>query len=348
MILINGRFLTQRLTGVHRFAYELCCALVRQGVEIKVIAPRDIRPEYHCPFPVVTTCGKGSHGWEQWILPLYIRRHFPGQWLLSLTGLCPILYNRNILTIHDVAYLKNPHWYSRAYYWFYRIMTPLAAARSAEILTVSLFSRDELVKYMHLDSKHIHIVYNAVNTEPLGHIQPSERPYILSVCTLDPRKNLSRLLEAYSRIENRDFDLYLVGGSNSVFQTPELSQYRHMKGVRFLGYIGDDEQLGTLYRNALAFVSPSLYEGFGIPNLEAMYRSCPLVVSDIPVYHEICGPAALYMNPMDIDDMCRSISRIAGDAELRQQLIVAGSEQVKRFDWDTSARKVLSILNSYE
>ena len=146
MVYINGRFLSQRLTGIQRFAYEICCALQQIGVEYTILAPADIRGDYDLKdLSVEVIGGKGSHYWEQVSLPLYMHRHHNGQLLVSLSGLSPLLYSNNILTIHDVSYLLRPRSYSWAYCLYYQIMTPLVAKRAKKIMTVSAFSKRELV-----------------------------------------------------------------------------------------------------------------------------------------------------------------------------------------------------------
>lgn len=344
MIVINGRFLSQRLTGIQRFAYEICCALHQIGVEYTILAPADIRGDYDLKdLSVEVIGGKGSHFWEQITLPRYMKRHYDGQILLSLSGLSPLCYRRTILTIHDVSYLLKPRAYSRLYCLYYRIMTPLAAKRACKILTVSRFSKAEIMHYMGVPEDKIAVVYNAVRSSSLLPREKAEH-YLLAVGSLMPRKNIKRLLEAYCSMKQPDFDLYIVGGMHTMYADAELSAYADRKGVRFLGYVSTDE-LMRLYRNATAYINPSLYEGFGIPLVEAMTQECPLVVSDIPVFHEVCGDAAVYFNPLVVADMREKINRIMHDEPLRQQLTKEGTQQVSRFSWKQSAKEIEKLIN---
>lgn len=339
MIVINGRFLTQRLTGVHRFAYEITCALWRRGEELVVVAPSDVQEQYQCPFPVVRTRGKGSHLWEQLILPHYVRRHYRGALLITWTGLSPLSYRNAFYTIHDVSYLENPRWFSRSYYWFYRILTPLAARRAKRVLTVSEFSKRELIKHLHLPADKITVVYNAVDTMLPGQPQPGER-YILSVCSMDPRKNLPRLVEAFAGMTDTDCKLYLVGGTNNVFRHGGLEADDR---VKLLGYVSG-ARLSDLYRNALAFVSASVYEGFGIPNVEAMWQDCPLAVSDIEVYHEVCGDAAVYFDPCNPESIREALRQLIDSEPLRETLKLKGRQRCRLFSWDKSATTVANLI----
>lgn len=342
MIVINGRFLSQRITGIQRFAYEICCALHQIGTDFVILSPENIDKGYDLTdLRVEIIGGKGSHYWEQITLPRYMKRHYNGCVLLSLSGLSPLLYHRNILTIHDISYVLRPRSYSLLYCLYYQFMTPLAAKRSQKILTVSQFSKDELVDKLHVAADKIAVVYNAVRPSVKPPRQPSR--YLLSVASLLPRKNLKRLLEAYCGLDSPDFELYFVGGVLANYADADLSEYVGKKGVRFLGYVSE-ENLSQLYRNAIAYINPSLYEGFGIPNVEAMNMECPLVVSDIPAFREVCGNAAIYFNPMDIEDIQDKMRCIVQDDTLRRQLIAKGCEQMKQFSWEQSAVEITKII----
>lgn len=344
MIIINGRFLSQRLTGIQRFAYEICCALHQIGVPCIILAPTDICDEYDlADLPVTVIGGKGSHFWEQVTLPIYMKRHHNGQLLLSLSGLSPLWYHRNILTIHDISYLLKPRAYSRIYCLYYRLMTPLAAKRAQKIITVSRFSKGEIMHYLGVPENKIAVIYNAVRQTTLLPREKTDR-YILTVGSLMPRKNIKRLLEAYCALEQPDFDLYIAGGMHAAFADAEWSKYTDRKGVRFLGYVSGDV-LTHLYRNATAYISPSLYEGFGIPLVEAMTQECPLVVSDIPVFHEVCGKAAVYFNPLDITDIQEKMNAVMHDEPLRRQLLEDGIHQAARFSWEQSAKEIAKLIN---
>lgn len=344
MIYINGRFLSQRLTGIQRFAYEICCALHQIGVSYTILAPANIRDEYDLTdLSVEIIGGKGSHFWEQVTLPRYMKRHYDGHILLSLSGLSPLCYNRNLFTIHDISYLLKPRAYSLLYCLYYRIMTPIAAKNACKILTVSKFSKDEIMRYIGVLEDKIVVVYNAVRPTALLPRQKKER-YLLAVGSLMPRKNIKRLLDAYCSIEQPDFDLYIAGGMHSAFADTEWSAYNSRKGVRFLGYVNADE-LTNLYRNATAYINPSLYEGFGIPLVEAMAQECAMAVSDIPVFHEVGGNAALYFNPLDLSDIQEKMNAIMHDEHLREQLIKEGKIQVGRFSWEQSAKIIQKLVN---
>ena len=345
MIVINGRFLTQRITGVQRFAYEICRALRRIGVNFVILAPSDTISEYAIEdLPVKKIGGKGSHFWEQVTLPGYMHRHYRGLPLLSLSGLSPVGYNHTIMTIHDVSYLLRPRAYSWLYTLYYRIMTPLAAKRAKQILTVSQFSKHEIMHYYNIADNKITVVYNAARTTALAP-RKETRPYLLVVGSLMPRKNIRRLIEAYSTMPDADFDLLIAGITDASFADAGLDAFAHTRGVQWLGHVSP-EKLNSLYRNATAYINPSLYEGFGIPLLEAMAQECPVLASDIPVFHEVCDAAACYFNPMKTEEIQSVMYSITHDEALRQQLIQAGRQRCRLFSWDASARTIRQLLDA--
>ena len=200
------------------------------------------------------------------------------------------------------------------------------------------------MRYYGIADDKITVVYNAAEKTV-----PSPRkevaPYLLAVGSLMPRKNIRRILEAYSTMPNADFDLYIAGAAENAFADAELETYAHTKGVRWLGHVSPQE-LNTLYRNAVAYINPSLYEGFGIPLLEAMVQGCPVLASDIPVFHEVCEDAACYFNPMKSEEMQFAMRTIMHDETLRQQLIQAGQQRSRLFSWEASARTIQQLLDA--
>lgn len=345
MIVINGRFLTQRVTGVQRFAYEICRALRRIGVSYVILAPSNIAPEYAIEdLPVEKIGGKGSHFWEQVTLPRYVQRHYKSLPLLSLSGLGPIGYSNSIMTIHDVSYLLRPRAYSWFYTCYYRLMTPWAAKRAKRILTVSQFSKHELMRYYGIAEDKITVVYNAAQTSDLAP-RKEGRPYLLAVGSLMPRKNIKRLLEAYGTMPHADFSLCIAGDVETSFADAELDAYAHAEGVQWLGYVSPEE-LTMYYRNAVAYINPSLYEGFGIPLLEAMTQDCPVLASDIPVFHEVCEKAAYYFNPMKTEEIRAAIRTVVHDKALRQRLIQAGQQRCRLFSWEASAGIIQELFDA--
>ena len=356
MIYVNGRFLLQNLTGVNRFAYELCRAWILLEVPFTVCCPPGkIREYYDVSRFHIVGCGWGkSHIWEQLFLPFWFIRVRGKKVLVCFTGLGPLLTRKKIMTIHDLAFLANPSWYSPSYELWYRMMTPLCAATSLKILTVSNFSKSEIMHRLSVSNEKISVIYNAVS--PLFHRQSSENgkefageKYILAVSSIDPRKNFSMLLKAFVHVKDRNVKLYIVGGQDTIYSTSiaELCEESGSERIKWLERI-NDMALKQYYHHALCFVYPSLYEGFGIPPLEAMACGVPTIVSDIPALKEVCGEASLYINPHDEKDIADKINLLVSDENLRQKLIIKGRKRCAIFDWRHSAKLLadeIKVLN---
>ncbi len=355
MVYVNGRFLLQPQTGVNRYAYELCRALKALGVAFIIICPsRKINSCYDVASFSIVHWGVGtSHFWEQFVLPFFFFNKGKKAVLLNFTGIGPILHRRKVITIHDLAFLINSSWYKRSYRLLYRFLTPLSAATSLKILTVSRFSKNEIIRLLHVKPAKIEVVYNAVpaffhTAQRIKQVSDSkQRRYVLAVSSIDPRKNFERLLKVFHLLQDCQIDLYVVGGQSRVFAS--LFQqgnrcYLEQANVKWLGRVSDQE-LTELYRNASCFIYPSLYEGFGIPPLEAMAMGCPVIVSDIPVLHEVCGDAALYTDPADEEDIALKIKDLCSNDAFRNVLINKGLHRIGLYDWQVSARKILTVIN---
>ena len=359
-IYINGRFLTQPMTGVERYAYNICKALVRLHQPFTIVCPKaPVHQDYDVSGLTIVHYGIGnSHFWEQCVLPFFFigKKDYV---VLSFTGLGSILIRHKVMTVHDLSFLKNPSWYSRTYYWYYRFMTPLTVKTSRHILTVSEFSKSEILGfYPFLKAENISVIYNAIDRQLFKHQtsdiryqtsditpQPSA-PFVLCVSSIDPRKNFARLIEACQDLNN--VDLYIVGKYNRVFSLQPSALSPQTSHIRFLGRVSDDE-LVRLYNQAACFVFPSLYEGFGLPPLEAMACGCPVLVSDIPVEREVCGDAALYFNPLDPQNILHTITQYLNDADvIKEKMRQKGFENITRFSWEKSAEILIQKLKEIE
>jgi glycosyltransferase involved in cell wall biosynthesis len=168
--------------------------------------------------------------------------------------------------------------------------------------------------------------------------------YILVVGSIDQRKNIHRLIQAFNKVNNNNIKLLVAGDISSIFNNNDNDSLKSNEKIIFLGRVSDDD-LATLYTNALLFVYPSLYEGFGIPPLEAMYYNCPTIVSNIESLKEICGEASLFVNPYNIDDIAKKIELLASDEFLRNNLIKKGKQNIEKYSWQKSTDIIASIVN---
>ena len=343
-IYINGRFLLSPQTGVERFAYEICKALITIGVNFTIICPKKghFNKAYDIEKFHIIRFGYGlSHVWEQLVLPLYFVNK-NNYIVLSFTGLGSILIPNKIMTIHDLSFLENPKWFSKAYFYYYKLMTPLAVRTSKRIITVSNFSKSEIKKfYNFVPSEKISVIYNAISDNFFNQAKTRDKQtYFLAVSSMDPRKNFTRLIHAFEYIKEQK--LLIAGGKNRVYGN--LDNNTNNKNIKFLGRVSDEE-LVNLYKSAEAFIYPSLYEGFGIPPLEAMALGCPVLASDIPVLHEVCNDAAIYFNPLDERDIQDTIISFHNKRESEKTILIEkGYNNLKRFSWIESAKEIKEMV----
>ena len=349
---INGRFLMQELTGVNRFAYEMCRALHNQNVDFELLCPHDkIKSCYNIDGFRIRYCGFGySHIWEQIALPIYFNHIRGKKLLLNFTSLSPIMVRCKYMTIHDMAYRVNPSWFSKSYSLLYRFLTPLSAKTALRIITVSEFSKKEIIRWLGIDEKKISVIYNAVPNMFMEYLRESNvsltsERYVLAVSSLDPRKNFINLLKAFALIDEPNLKLYVIGGENPIYRTSiaSLSNSTNQKNVTWLGRVSDQE-LVQYYKNAEAFIYPSLYEGFGIPPLEAMACKTAVIASDIPPHREVCGDVAEYFNPRDSQNIAQKLSILIKDKAKIEKLKLLGPNQAAKFSWERSAQQLSNLI----
>ncbi len=270
----------------------------------------------------------------------------------------PVRAKKRLVTIHDVYHLAHSHELKpvkRLYAW---ILLPLAARLSDRIITVSDFSRQEIVKYTHVKPGKIAVIKNGVDFERFSKAKVDLaflgrydlKRYMLYVGNVKPHKNITGLIEAFRILHNRFPGIKLViAGEKEQFITGVKGLDHFIKArsleeyIVFTGFV-DDRYLPGLYKGAEIMVFPSLYEGFGLPPLEAMASGTPVVASMGSSIPEICGDAAIYADPYDPADMADAIARVLEDGDLRDNLIKKGLERSRGFTWVSSARAHIRLL----
>jgi glycosyltransferase involved in cell wall biosynthesis len=267
-----------------------------------------------------------------------------------------------VTTIHDLAFEHLPETFTRRGKAQLRLTVRRTARRAAHILTVSEFSRQDIIKTYRLPPDKITVTYNGCEAQftPLGAAHETEaikrkfgitKEYLLAVGSLQPRKNLVRLLHAYAKLraQQPDFQLQLVlvGRQLWLYQEilREIKQQDFAADVIVTDYVSD-ENLPALYRSAVALVYPSLFEGFGLPPLEAMACGTPVITSNTSSLPEVVGPAALLIDPYDEAAIAQAIWQIARDSELRRRLQQAGLTQAQQFTWHAAAEKTLAVYRA--
>jgi glycosyltransferase involved in cell wall biosynthesis len=344
MIVVNAKFLTQKITGVQRFAIEISRLIKEKlGQQLFFLTPGNvIHNELAAELGAITYGKNKGAVWEQLDLKYYLIAH-GRPLLINFCNTGVLFYRRQIVTIHDMSYKVNPKWFSKSFYYWYNFLIPNISKYSKRILTVSNSSKRDLVNYLKIDQEKISVVYNSSSLVANDNFEgKSANRYFLTVSSLDTRKNLQSLITAFNQI-NEDVNLFIVGvkDSNFVFN---MDEHLFSEKIVLKGYV-DDADLKVLMTNATAFVYVSLYEGFGLPPLEAMSMGCPVIVSDIAAHREVCGNAALYVNPFDIAEITKKIKFVLQNDKVRIELAEAGKINAKRFNWLNSAEKVIKIIN---
>ena len=342
-MLINARFLEENLTGVGRFAYEVTKRLSKHFPEAQIIAPKNSKIPLNWKVSV-----KGFHRgafWEQFQFPFLISRN--QSWCFNPANTSSLLLKNNVTVIHDIIPVTNPGWYSLQARIYYRILLPLVIRNAKLLITVSEATKKDIHKHIGVPLEKIHIAGNAVSDFwQKVEEKPTIDNYILTVGSLDPRKNLKRIIESFLLLEDNSLSLVIVGHKHKAFANLDLSiPEQDSKRIFFTGYV-TDEEIRTFYSHAKVFVYVSLKEGFGIPPLEAMRCECPVIVSDIEVFREVCGDAALYVNPFDNNSISQAIRSILEKEELRHNLVQKGIIRSYFFNWDKITEKIAGLLKS--
>ena len=346
MIVLNARFLTQRTTGIQRFATEITRELLVLRSDVVLAAPRGPIDPAGLPTSRIVRVGRlTGHAWEQIDLPLFARRR--DAVLLGLASTGPVWYRPQVSTHHDITWVRHPESFGRRFRAVYGFVVPRLIARSDHLLTVSAFSRGEIAAHFAAPSESFTVVPNAAD----GRFRPAadDAPgttgrYLLAVSSPNAHKNFARMLAAFARfsVAHPDVELRVVGSQARAFARQEYAEAGER--VRFLGRV-DDDDLAALYRGAVAFVFPSLYEGFGIPPLEAQQCGCPVIAARAASLPEVLGDSAVFVDPYDVDDLANAMTRIVGDEALRERLSRDGLRNARRFSWRASAERVSRVLD---
>ncbi|MHB9112513.1 MAG: glycosyltransferase family 4 protein [Thermoleophilia bacterium] len=306
---------------------------------------------------VVRSGFKYQEPWRQFILPLLLKRHqidvcFFTNFVLSIAASCPM-----VLTIHDLSVWLYPRTHSLRNVVWARTLVPISTRRSRSIIADSNNTKLDIVRLIKARPSKVSVIHLGAPDECNPEPQPEDdeamhhygiiKPYILFVGTLEPRKNLNVLIRSFDRVakSRQDIHLVLAGRRGWMAQAifDELERRDLLGRVHITGYVRE-QYLPALYRQAAAFVYPSLYEGFGLPPLEAMSSGTPVIVSRSSSLPEVVGDAGLYVDPLNADEMARAMEAAVGDPELARSLRKKGLERAKLFSWKKTAEMTLDIL----
>jgi glycosyltransferase involved in cell wall biosynthesis len=353
-VFLNGRFLTQRVTGVQRYAREVLLALDTLLAEDPELASFDLEllvPE-GTPLPELRAIRARAVGpfsgnlWEQLTLPWIVRKN-P---LFGFSATGPLFKARQIVTLHDASVRAVPEAFSLRFRAWYRLVLGVLLRRARSVVTVSEFSRREITHHFGCDAGKLRVA-----VEGSEHVLRADADvrivsdhglvpgrYVLGVSSPTPNKNFRLLIEAVKRLEGSNFDVVIAGSTNHSVLRAELPRSDR---VKYVGYVTDGE-LRALYEHAGVFVYPSLYEGFGIPALEAMACGCPVIASNAASLPEVCGDAAIYVSPRDPAGLAAAIERVMSDETERRRLGERGRERVQRYRWSSAAHLNLEFMRA--
>lgn len=361
-VALNGRFSgTLQPTGTQTVAYNLFDAIIRdpaRQVPLVVFADPtfpgvaewpDIKATRLVPIPFSRWSRGRAQLWEQFMLPRSCREaeatiaHHP-----MTTSPARKRGVRSIVTLHDLNFCLHPSWYSKSFRAVYQ-MTALPGLKSADlVVAVSDFVRDKAEEHLHLPRARLRRIYNGVKTLPprtAAARRVAGVSYVLCVGSLQPHKNLRRIVEAFEvvSIEWPDLELWVAGRTQPGFRCDDEERSISHPKVKLLGYLPEDE-LFDAYANAAVFCYPSIEEGFGLPILEAMQAGVPVVTSSASCLPEIAADAAEMADPFSVDSIAVALKKILGftPAE-RERMVLAGQRRASQFSWRKAAAAYLEL-----
>ena len=361
LIYINGRYLTQAITGVQRYAHELIATFDRLLAEepgfadkyrfVILVPPRGVIHDPKLEHIEIRPVGRFTgHIWEQLDLP---RASQDG--LLFCPGntapvLSLLLGRKSVVTVHDLGYIYFPDTYSRAFRILYKTLIPLVLKRASAIIAVSKAERKSICEVYKVPGERVTAIQNGGLSGDRLYDGPDlslEEPeaFAFYVGAISKKKNVHGVIQAAAELGEEPIHFVIAGGGGKPFKDFDLPPEVERKArVELTGRISD-EKLFDYLRRALCLVFPSFYEASPLPPIEAMAWGCPVVTSRIPALEERCGEAALFCDPRDPADIARQVNRLLHDPALRADLRRKGFEQARRFSWRNCALNTMAVAD---
>lgn len=363
-ILVNTRLLLpNRLEGIGWFTNELLKRLVKnhpehtfyflfdRAYDSQFVYAENVIPVVHGP--------QARHPflyllWFEWAVPKIVKKYkielfFSPDHFLSLRANVP-----TVLAIHDLNFMHHPEHFPLIESWYYRTFVPKFARKATRIVAVSEFTKNDIIAHFSVDASKIDVVYNAPNL-PVVSLCDEEKdavrkkytggkPYFVYVGSLNRRKNIARLFQAFDKfIDEQKQDVFFLFVGKPMWKDKELDEtyqrLKHKENIIFTGYL-PSEEVSKILASSVALVFVSLFEGFGVPIVEALMLGVPVITSNTSAMPEVAGSAALYVDPLSIDEIAEAMKKLYTDKALRASLIENGKLQIKQFDWDRSAKRL--------
>ncbi|MCF7566777.1 glycosyltransferase family 4 protein [Sabulilitoribacter arenilitoris] len=343
MIVINARFLTQRMTGVQRYAFEVCSRLPKKigNKKLIFIAPNEtIINKLNNDIDIVFVGKFKGQLWEQISLPAFLKKN-KNPMLINFVGIAPIFYKNKIMFLYDLAFKHHPEWFSYSFQKLYNFLIPVSLKNSKRIITDSNYVKQDIVKTYKIPNSKINVIYAAPSNKFINKNLKREK-FILTVSSIDPRKNLERVIKAFNKIES-EYKLVIVGKKSKTFSNVELNEKIINDNIIFTGYLTDDELI-DIYNKAELFIYASLFEGFGIPPLEAQACGCACIISNVTSLPEVYEDSVEYFDPRSTDSIKIKMEEMINNKDKMMKLRNLGVINLKRYNWGDSTSKLKSII----
>ena len=352
---INGRFLTQPVTGVQRYAHNVMRAmnpiLSDAKEKVTVLAPFGANDPLLPSFILRCSGNIRGHAWEQFVLPTM----WQGP-LLSLCNTSAVLSREQVICIHDANVFESPDSYSFKFRIMYKILQPMLVRKAIKVATVSNASAAQLARHLPVPLAEIAVLSNGyehtlewdaskatVGPNIVDSIKFNNRKgFVFALGSRARHKNIGLLLGIANKLDSMEIDIIIAGGGANIYS---LEKSDTISNVHFLNNITDNE-ISYLMKEAICLVFPSFTEGFGLPILEAMAQGCAVISSDRASMPEVCGNAALMASPTDPNTWVKHIQALTDSTDLRYDLIGKGREQSQKYSWNSTARGYLDIMQS--
>lgn len=349
-----------RKVGIGEYAYELLLQFAKAKEDVKFEVYLKENPRIEMPVPTSNFKYRivgPKKLWTQFGLPLNLFIEKRPDVFFTPTHYAPRFSPiPTAISIMDLSFIHFPNLFAKRDLYQLTNWTSYSVKNASKIFTISQSSKDDIIDIYGVDDNKIFVTYPGIKEGSNGKILTMDdlrkkfgidKNYILFVGTLQPRKNIIKLIEAFSKIERENLILVIVGKKGWLYEDilSAPQKFGVLERVKFLDF-AEDKDLPSLYQNATCFVLPSLYEGFGLPVLEAMKYGCPVLVSNVSSLPEAGGDAAIYFDPKDANDIKEKIEKVISNTKLRSEMIEKGKLQIKKFSWEKTARETLRVLES--
>ncbi len=353
-----------RRVGIGEYAYELLeyfSRIKNQDIKFRIYlkdAPRGDLPKSSKNWEYVVV--KPRRLWTQIGLPIYLFTHSKPDIFFTPSHYSPRFSPvPTVVSVMDLSYVHYPELFAKKDLYQLTEWTKYSVLSAKKVFTISESSKNDIIKYYRKRPEDVVVTYLGIKNSE-SKVQVSKlsmedvqkkfdlpKKYVLFVGTIQPRKNIGRLIDAFAAVvkKHKDVSLVIVGKKGWLYE-PILEEPKKMgieSNVKFLDFVSNDE-LAVLYKNAICYCLPSLYEGFGLPVLEAMQHGCPVITSNVSSLPEAGGDACLYVDPESASDIARKIVTLIDNPKLRKQLQEKGYKHIKKFSWERTAKETIKVL----